>query len=87
MDGVKIADGAKVGDIDVTGNPLYLGCGAPGWMGMVGVIDEVKIFNKALTEDEINQVMRESGGVVQEAVRPQDKAAAAWGSIKVEYAR
>ena len=84
IDGVRVADGNKKGDVDITVEPLHIGTATPGWLPFGGTIDEVKIFNKALTVDEIQKVMRRSGG--QEAVKPQDKAAATWGSIKVEYA-
>jgi hypothetical protein len=84
IDGVKVADGNEEGDVDITEEPLHIGTATPGWLPFGGIIDEVKIFNKALTVDEIQKVMRRSGG--QEAVKPQDKATATWGSIKVEYA-
>lgn len=85
IDGERIAEGDKAGDIDITGNRLFIGAGAAGWLPMSGIVDEVKIFNKALAGDEIKKVMKESGGII--GVKPQSRAAIAWGSIKVEYTR
>ena len=50
----------------------------------VGVLDDVAIFNAALTEEVIGQIM--SNGLAAEfiAVEPLDKAAIAWGEIKTE---
>lgn len=84
IDGERIAVGDKEGDIDITGNQLFIGSGAAAWLPMSGIIDEVKIFNKALTGDEIKKVMRESGGII--GVEPQSKATTTWGNIKAEYA-
>lgn len=51
-------------------------CGDCGWLGS---IDDVVIYNRALTEDEIAQVM--AGGPFA-AVEPGGKLAAAWGAIR-----
>jgi hypothetical protein len=50
---------------------------------MEGLMDEVAIFNRALSEDEINQIM--NGGLSQSvlAVGPADKLAVAWGTLKI----
>lgn len=84
LDGDRIAEGNKKGDIDITSNPLYIGAGSPGWLPVNAIIDEIKIFNKALTPEEIKQVMRESGG--REGVEQQGKVIFTWGRIKDEYA-
>ena len=44
-----------------------------------GIIDEVTIFNRALSDDEVKQVMN---GLVM-SVDPRSKLAATWGVIKV----
>ena len=85
LDGNRIAEGNKEGNADVTANPLYIGTGAPAWMPVNGVIDEVKVFNKALTPDQIIQLMEESGGKVI-GVEPHHKAASIWGGIKSKHA-
>ena len=48
-----------------------------------GMMDEVAIFNRALSEDEINQIM--SGGLSQSvlAVEPAGKLGIAWGALKI----
>ena len=52
----------------------------PGLPGMVGLVDEVAIYNRALSVDEINQDM-ENG--VFFAVSPNDKLATTWGKLKM----
>ena len=51
---------------------------------VVGVIDEVAVFNVALTEDDINDIM--SNGLAEAlgiaAVSPTGKLTTTWGSIK-----
>jgi len=44
-----------------------------------GMIDEVAIFNRALTAEEIQEAM---SGIKPLAVEPMDKCACTWGSIK-----
>ncbi len=48
-----------------------------------GLMDEVGIFNRALSEDEINLIM--NGGLSQAvlAVQPAGKLAVTWGSLKM----
>lgn len=49
-----------------------------------GMLDEVAIYNRALTEKEILKVMKE-GHIPRKAVFPLNKLAATWGQIKVQY--
>ncbi|HID57050.1 TPA: LamG domain-containing protein [Candidatus Poribacteria bacterium] len=95
-DGKEIAiyiDGEKVAHMDATGEmtpsagPLFIGAkwndpGHPGdyWKG---VLDEIAIFNRGLTGDEIKEVMEGIGKVF--AVNPQGKIAVSWGEIKSRY--
>ena len=46
-----------------------------------GMIDEVAIFNRALSEEEIQAAM----GGIETAVEPEGKLASSWGSVKVRY--
>ena len=50
----------------------------------VGMLDDVAIFNAALTEEVIGQIM--TNGLAAEfiEVKPLDKAAITWGEIKTE---
>jgi len=52
---------------------------AAGW-DFSGVIDEVGIFNVALSLDEINEIM--NNGLQPAAISPADKLASIWGFIK-----
>lgn len=79
LDGEKIAEGDKEGDVDITASPLYIGAGAPAWLPVSGVIDEVKIWDIALTQEEIAVEMQ--GG--PSAVDPSSKLSLTWGKIKV----
>ena len=49
-----------------------------GWLN--GMVDEVAIFSTALSEDEIQQVMK--SGLAQLAVSPSDKLPITWGKLK-----
>ena len=49
--------------------------------GFVGIIDEVLIYNRALTEDEVEQIFEAEGL----PVHPQDKLTTAWGHIKSTF--
>ena len=46
-----------------------------------GIIDEVAIFNVALTEDDIKYIMAEGLGIIL-AVSPSGKLATTWGNLK-----
>ena len=48
-----------------------------------GIIDDVAIYNRALTEKEIRTDMEE--GVLPLAVHPTEKLATTWGRIKADY--
>ena len=47
-----------------------------------GILDEVAIYSRILTQEEIKKDMTEG---ITMAVEPSDKLAATWGSIKVKY--
>ena len=52
---------------------------------MIGLIDEVAIFNRALTVEEIGLVM--TGLAAMLAVEPSGKLTATWGYIKDDHAQ
>lgn len=59
-----------------------------GASGMEGVVDEVVIFNRGLTEEEVNSLMEQGLEKLLgfQAVNPQDKMASTWASLKsAEY--
>jgi len=70
----KIADWA--GDLNIGG-----AADAPGNSNFLfnGIMDELKIWNKALTNEEIKQAM------MPFAVEPSGKSATCWGCIKANY--
>ena len=54
--------------------------GQDGWLNVfVGVVDEVRVYDRALSENEVGQNYRSR---VQLAIEPAGKLAAAWGGIK-----
>ena len=69
----------KINSIDVV---FRIGKAQTGLKGMVGLVDEVAIYNRALTVDEINQDM--DNGVFF-AVSPKDKLATTWGQLKTSF--
>lgn len=81
IDGSIEAEPAFSGEPDISPGPLNIG-DCPNYPYAVkGIIDDVAIFNVALTQDEIIEVM-ENGLADALAVAPAGKLAATWGSIK-----
>ena len=78
-------NGSPAGEGEVpsplSGNALSLKLGADsnGQNLLNGLIDEARVYNRAITEAEVNQNMA-SDGVT--AVNPADKVASMWGKIK-----
>ncbi len=66
----------KISSIDAV---FRIGKAQTGLDGMVGYVDEVAVYNRALTADEINQDM-ENG--VYFAVSPNGRLASTWGDLK-----
>ena len=64
--------------------PLCIGAYPPlaGWhANFIGAIDDVAIYKKALTEEEIQRDME---GIKAAAVFPSGKLATSWGKIKTQ---
>ena len=74
---VEFGPAGEINSIDVV---FRIGKGQTGLEGMVGYVDEVAIYDRALTVEEINQDM-ENG--VFFAVSPKDKLAITWGKLKM----
>jgi hypothetical protein len=70
----------------ITTNEIKLGIGTSiscGGRGFDGIIDEVAVFNVALTEGDVNEIMTKGlFGVL--AVSPKEKLATTWGLIKTD---
>jgi len=78
LDGV--ADGNGKTTSPLVGNKLTMKIGADsnGQNLFIGIIDEVRVYNRALTENEIKQNMKAQSL----AVDGQEKLATTWGNIK-----
>jgi len=74
--GESAADPAAVVDID---GSIMVGARHPGSEFFAGTIDEVVIYNRVLSLDEVERDMEEVGGT---AVAPSGKLASTWGEIK-----
>lgn len=59
------------------------GVDAPNWFG--GIIDEVAIYNRALTEAEVKDLYAGKVKAKIVAVEPSGKLATSWGRIKTAY--
>lgn len=86
-------NGQKVGEIGNKPNPPGIEDTSPVVIGtagggnirwFLGMIDEVRIWNRALSEDEVNKQMNK-GHFEIFAVDPQQKLTTTWGNIKVTY--
>ena len=62
---------------------LWIGA-RPGDVAATGIMDEVGFFTKALTEDELKTVMKQSLTVLA-SVDSSDKLSTKWGDIKTTY--
>ena len=91
-DGLKATiyvDGENVGGSSegiklIETSPLFLAVGESQAVHHTnGVIDEVAVYKRALTKDEIAQTMKT--GVIPLSVAPGDKLTASWGLIKTKY--
>ncbi len=83
IDGVVDAQQATTGGFGLMGQPLKIG-GMPGERPALGLIDEVAVFNVALEENDVNDIMdhgleRAAGGV---AVSSAGNLATTWASVK-----
>ena len=64
--------------MNVNVNPVIIGAAAGKSRYFNGQIDDVRIYDNALSEDEVRKNME-----VRTAVNPQQKLANTWGRIKV----
>ncbi len=79
LDGKKEKEIAFPGAIQSGGMATTLGGASDGYFN--GIIDEAAIYNRALSDKEINQVMM-SKGLAGEAVNSKDKLATCWAMLK-----
>ena len=80
LQGVSVDTQAVNGDMVPDGLPLVVGDERPMNRLFEGVIDEVAVFNVALSEDDIKLVMEGVSAVL--SVQPSEKISTKWASIK-----
>lgn len=80
VDGELKTESAASGKIN-GGFDIEIGWGAepPGAAPFVGVMDEIRFYNRALSDDEIIQCMETPPA---QALNPQDKLTTLWGKVK-----
>ena len=79
VDGKQEKDMTYNGPMSTGGSETEIGHASDG--GFVGIIDEVMIYSKALSEDEVEQIYEAEGLPVQS----QGKLATRWGQIKTSW--
>ena len=79
-DGKEAGGGAKPPVVDLIDGSVMVGARHPGEEFFTGIIDEVFLFNRIITEAEIGEIM--NGDFLP--VEPADKLATTWGSIKAD---
>ena len=78
-DGVEVARKVATGDLQQNDLELSIGSRLNSGQSFVGIIDDVRLYNRALFQDEIEEVM---AGEETFAVSPSGKLAITWGMIK-----
>ena len=83
LNGELLAEGAKGGDIATNDDPFMIG----GAHNYIGSIDEVAVFNKALSEGDIGSIIAEglNEALSLAVVSSEGKLAATWGGVKDKY--
>ena len=81
VDGDEVADGDTPGKLSANDDPWRIGqdCERENYI-FAGIIDEVRLWNRALSEEEINTFMEQ--GVDALAVEAAGKLSTTWGRLK-----
>jgi hypothetical protein len=83
LDGKEDGKGTKKGDVTICGADFMIGAEPsgqnvdPAYPAWHGILDEFYFYNRALTKDEINQILKKTASVDY-----GDKLAQTWGNIK-----
>lgn len=77
-DGKKVGGGTKPPPVNEITGSIMVGARHPGQEFFTGVIDEVYLFNRAISTDEINTIR--TGEFL--SVQPAEKLTTTWGAIK-----
>ena len=85
INGEEVATGDVPGALKVIDDPLRIAqdCEREGNI-FAGLIDEVRLWNRALSTDEISEFM-DAGADIIVAVEPANKLPTLWGAIKAQY--
>ena len=78
IDGKLEAEMKCPGKLTPNDDPLFIGARGGERRFLTGALDEIKVYNYALTEDELNQDMADP----IQAVDAKDKLATLWGRLK-----
>ena len=88
INGTEVANGAVPGKLNANDDPFRIAqdCDRPNYI-FAGLIDEARLWNRALSEAEIREFMDKgmeilTGGT---AVEPQNKLLTTWGKMKAQY--
>ena len=74
-------------DLKAAGDPFIIATRPNDTGNFNGLIDDVALFDRALTEDEIKTIMDDGLEAGALAVSPQGKAATTWGALKSRNTR
>ncbi|MBM3238969.1 LamG domain-containing protein [Candidatus Poribacteria bacterium] len=83
FDGKKVASANGAGKIEIERKVFEIGGNTIDSRYVNGILDEVAIWNRALSDDEITQAM--NGKLISAAVAPRGKLTVTWGDIKEGY--
>lgn len=78
IDGKLEAEMKCAGELTPNADPLFIGARGGQRRFLTGALDEIKMYNYALTEDELRQDMTDPA----QAVDAKDKLATLWGRLK-----
>jgi len=79
---LSIEFGCKGGPLQINNKSVFIGARNGAERFLKGVVDEVRIYNRTLSQDEIKKDMETLGGL---AVFPSGKIAYLWGEVKRAY--
>lgn len=71
------------GKLEKNADSLFIGCRGGSGRWMVGILDEIKVYNRALTVEEIRDDMENPGRNL--AVNAAGRLAVTWGSLKERH--
>jgi hypothetical protein len=80
LDGDLVASAKCGGELSTSNQSVHIGSRLAGERYLVGSVDEVRIYNRALTQDEVKKDMQSFGPF---ALFPGEKLATLWGKVKM----